>query len=196
MTACRAGQRSAVSGQRSAVSPIFAPELSRLDVQSGWAASKPPFAMEWWRSKAVLDGIAEEHHLALGLSIGKGPDARGQHMKARKHGHLSRALPLGSTIAAQQFNGNDRHAGVHPTASTEAPSRRSQCAPRVCTVCDTNDAVAADQAPLSLAAGAPASAGWPQCRASPRKTTRRPPSAPSAAARAPDTRPATSRAPG
>ncbi|MPN33705.1 hypothetical protein SDC9_181196 [bioreactor metagenome] len=53
-----------------------------------------------------LDGIADEHHLALGHRIGKCAHERRQHhVEQRKHGHQCGALPFWRTAGAQQLHG-------------------------------------------------------------------------------------------
>ena len=53
-----------------------------------------------------FDGVADEHDLAFGPRVGKGPDKRCEdHIKQCKHGHQSCALPFGTTTDADEFNG-------------------------------------------------------------------------------------------
>ena len=56
-----------------------------------------------------LDGIADEHHFALGHGVGKSPHQRGQHhIKHRKNRHQRGTFPLGTARYPDQLHRSDK----------------------------------------------------------------------------------------
>jgi hypothetical protein len=60
-----------------------------------------------------LDGVADEHHLALGQAVGEGADeGRQQHIEEREHRHQAGALRTAGVERAQQFHRGDEQGVV------------------------------------------------------------------------------------